>query len=66
MTATIAVFLRTVAAGRMKANPLTENFEFAMAPVVYAAVAKLAFGDAAAEEVERIKETHRKLLLQLL
>lgn len=55
-----------VAAGRMKANPLTEHFEFAMTPVVYAAVAKLAFGDAAAEEVERIKATHRKLLRQLL
>jgi len=55
-----------VAAGRMKANPLTEHFEFAMTPVVYAAVAKLAFGDAAAEEVERIKDTHRKLLRQLL
>lgn len=55
-----------VAAGRMKANPLTEHFEFAMTPVVYAAVAKLAFGDAAAEEVERIKATHRKLLHQLL
>lgn len=55
-----------VAAGRMKANPLTENFEFAMTPVVYAAVAKLTFGDAAGEEVERIKDTHRKLLRQLL
>ncbi|SDR12211.1 TetR/AcrR family transcriptional regulator [Pseudoxanthomonas sp. CF125] len=55
-----------VAVGRMKANPLTEHFEFAMTPVVYAAVAKLAFGDAAAEEVERIKDTHRKLLRQLL
>jgi AcrR family transcriptional regulator len=55
-----------VAAGRMKANPLTEHFEFAMTPVVYAAVAKLTFGDAAAEEVERIKDTHRKLLRQLL
>lgn len=55
-----------VTAGRMKANALTENFEFAMTPVVYAAVAKLTFGDAAAEEVERIKDTHRKLLRQLL
>lgn len=55
-----------VAAGRMKANALTENFEFAMTPVVYAAVAKLTFGDAATEEVERIKDTHRKLLRQLL
>lgn len=55
-----------VAAGRMKANPLTEHFEFAMTPLVYAAVAKLIFGDAATEEVERIKDTHRKLLRQLL
>jgi AcrR family transcriptional regulator len=55
-----------VAAGRMKANPLTENFEFAMTPLLYAAVAKLIFGDAATEEVERIKDTHRKLLQQLL
>ena len=55
-----------VAAGRMKDNPLTENFEFAMTPLLYVAVAKVTFGDAAAEEVERIKETHRKLLHQLL
>jgi len=55
-----------VAAGRMKANPLTEHFEFAMTPLLYVAVAKLIFGDAAAEEVKRIKETHRKLLHQLL
>lgn len=55
-----------VAAGRMKANPLTEHFEFAMTPLVYVAVAKLIFGDAATEEVERIKDTHRKLLHELL
>lgn len=55
-----------VAAGRLQANPLTEHFEFAMTPLVYVAVAKLIFGDAAAEEVERIKDTHRKLLRQLL
>ncbi len=55
-----------VAAGRMKENPLTENFEFAMAPLVYVAVAKLTFGDSATEEVERIKDTHRKVLHMLL
>jgi AcrR family transcriptional regulator len=61
-----AVINEQVAAGRMKANPLTEHFEFAMTPLVYVAVAKLTFGNAAAEEVERIKDTHRKLLRQLL
>lgn len=61
-----AVINEQVAAGRMKANPLTEHFEFAMTPVVYVAVAKLAFGDAATGEVERIKETHRKMLHLLL
>lgn len=55
-----------VAAGLMKANPLTEHFEFAMTPLLYVAVAKLIFGDAADEEIERIKATHRKLLHQLL
>jgi hypothetical protein len=61
-----AVINEQVSAGRMKANPLTEHFEFAMTPLVYVAVAKLTFGDAAAAEVERIKDTHRKLLRQLL
>lgn len=56
-----------VATGRMKRGPLTEHFEFAMTPFVYAAVAMLVFGDAATEEVvERMKDTHRKLLHQLL
>jgi AcrR family transcriptional regulator len=61
-----AVIDEQVAAGRMKANPLTENFELAMTPLVYVAVAKLTFGDAATEEVERIKDTHRKVLHLLL
>ncbi|MDH5823544.1 helix-turn-helix domain containing protein [Luteimonas sp. RD2P54] len=55
-----------VAAGRMKRGPLTDHFHFAMTPVVYAAVARLVFGEAAAEDVDRMKETHRKLLHQLL
>jgi len=61
-----AVINEQVAAGRMKTNPLTENFEFAMTPLVYVAVAKLTFGDATTEEVERIKDTHRKVLHLLL
>lgn len=55
-----------VAAGRMRHGPLAEHFHFAMTPFVYAAVARLVFGEAAAEDVERMKETHRKLLHQLL
>ena len=61
-----AVIDELVSAGHLKASPLTENFEFAMTPVVYAAVAKLAFGAPAADEVERIKDTHRKVLHLLL
>jgi AcrR family transcriptional regulator len=55
-----------VAAGRIKRGPLTDHFHFAMTPFVYAAVARLLFGEAAAEDVERMRETHRKLLHQLL
>lgn len=55
-----------VAAGRMKRSVLSEYFHFAMTPFVYAGVAKLVFGDAATEELERMKETHRKLLHQML
>ncbi|WP_217991847.1 TetR/AcrR family transcriptional regulator [Pseudoxanthomonas wuyuanensis] len=61
-----AIIDEQVAAGRMKRSPLTEHFQFAMTPFVYAGVAKLVFGDAATEEVERMKDTHRKLLHQLL
>lgn len=61
-----AIVDEQVAAGRMKRSPLSEHFHFAMTPFVYASVAKLVFGDAATEEVERMKETHRKLLHQLL
>lgn len=55
-----------VAAGRIKRGPLTEHFHLAMTPVVYAAVATLLFGEAAAEDMDQMKETHRKLLHQLL
>lgn len=61
-----AIISEQVAAGRMKRSLFTEHFQFAMTPFVYVAVAKIVFGDAASEEVERIKETHRKLLHQLL
>ncbi|MDL5366566.1 helix-turn-helix domain-containing protein [Xanthomonas sp. NCPPB 2654] len=61
-----AIIDEQVAAGRMKRSPLSEHFHFAMTPFVYAGIAKLVFGDAATEEVERMKETHRKLLHQLL
>jgi AcrR family transcriptional regulator len=55
-----------VAAGRMKPGPLSEHFHFAMTPFVYAAVARLVFGEAASDDVEQMKQTHRKLLHQLL
>ena len=61
-----AIIDEQVAAGRMKRSPLTEYFHLAMTPFVYVAIAKLVFGDASTEEVERMKESHRKLLHQLL
>ncbi|MBN6150793.1 TetR/AcrR family transcriptional regulator [Xanthomonas sp. AmX2] len=61
-----AIIDEQVAAGRMKRSVLSEYFHFAMTPFVYAGVAKLVFGDAATEELERMKEAHRKLLHQLL
>jgi AcrR family transcriptional regulator len=61
-----AIIDEQVATGHMKRGPLTDHFQFAMTPFVYAAVAMLIFGDAANEEVERMKDTHRKLLRQLL
>lgn len=61
-----AIIDEQVAAGHLKRGPLTEHFRFAMTPFVYAAVAMMVFGDAANEEVEQMKDTHRKLLHQLL
>ncbi|WP_076594019.1 TetR/AcrR family transcriptional regulator [Herminiimonas arsenitoxidans] len=56
-----------VAKGEMFANPLTDNFSFIMAPVLYAAVAKMIFDPNMAEsEYQKIKETHRKVLHMLL
>lgn len=56
-----------VANGMVKTSPLTDHFSFVMAPVVYATVAQMVLGrDKAADEVEAIKDTHRKLLIMLL
>lgn len=57
---------RYVSAGKLKAGPVAEYFNFAMTPLVYAAVAKMVLGDLAGEEVERVKDTHRKVLHLLL
>lgn len=62
-----AIVDRLVAAGIVKASPLTEHFSIAMAPVVYSAVAEMVWGkDKAAAEVAAVKEAHQKLLTLLL
>lgn len=56
-----------VAAGQICASPLTENFSFIMAPVLYAAVFSMVFPPDIAEiEFLKTKETHRKVLRLLL
>lgn len=56
-----------VADGVLRASPLTDYFAFATAPLLYAAITKIVFGqEVAAAEVERIKETHRRMLHHVL
>jgi len=56
-----------VAAGVLRASPLTEYFAFATAPLLSAAITKIVFGQAVADaEVEKIKETHRRMLHHVL
>ncbi|MFJ5483680.1 TetR/AcrR family transcriptional regulator [Pectobacterium actinidiae] len=52
-----------VAAGTLRASPLTEYFAFVTAPLLYAAITRMVFReDVADSEYEKIKETHRKML----
>jgi AcrR family transcriptional regulator len=56
-----------VAEGKIKPSPLTEHFSMVMAPVVYSAVAQMVLGkEKAANEVQAMRDTHRKLLALLL
>lgn len=56
-----------VATGKMRDTALTDHFSFSMAPVLYAAVAKMVFRQGVADaECQKIKETHRKVLQLLL
>lgn len=57
---------RLVDAGALKAGPLADHIEFAMAPLVYVAVARMIMGEAAEPDVEAMKATHRKVLHLLL
>jgi AcrR family transcriptional regulator len=56
-----------VAAGMIKPSPLTENFSFTMAPILYVALAKMILPRADADrQLAGVRETHRQLLKQLL
>lgn len=56
-----------VDSGKARPGPLTENFNFSMAPILYAAVVQMLFSQQiAANEVQAIKETHRELLHLML
>ncbi|VFR44310.1 Transcriptional regulator, TetR family [plant metagenome] len=56
-----------VDAGIVKRSTLTENFEFAMAPIMFAAIFKVMLPEPLAEaEFEKVREVHRKLLHALL
>ena len=56
-----------VASGRMEKTPLTDNFSFAMVPLLYAVVCRLIFpADLAQAECDKTKETHRQILHLLL
>jgi hypothetical protein len=61
-----AMLDQLVASGGLKASPITENFEFAMTPLVYVAVAHMILGDSATKDIQEIKDTHRKVLHMLL
>lgn len=52
-----------VSAGVLRASPLTENFQFITAPLLYAAITKMVYRqDVADAEFKRIRETHRQML----
>ena len=56
-----------VAAGQLQSSPLTEHFNFAMIPILYAAVYQMVFRqDVAEHEIQKLKETHRKIMHLLL
>jgi len=56
-----------VAGGVLEKSPLTENFSFIMAPILYAVICKIIFTPEVAEaECQKTKETHRQLIRQLL
>lgn len=56
-----------VADGIVKSSPLTDHFSLVMAPVVYSAVAQMVMGkDKAQQEIQAVKDSHRKLLALLL
>lgn len=58
---------QSVKAGLIKPSPLTENFGFVMAPILYAVIFKMVFPPEIAEnETRKIRETHRQLLHLLL
>lgn len=56
-----------VAEKKIQSTPLTDHFSLVMAPVLYAAMVKIIFGqDVAERECQKTKETHRKVLHMLL
>ena len=56
-----------VARGVMRRSPLTEHFEIVVAPAPYHALWQIIFGtENTSEELERMRKTHRALLLELL
>lgn len=57
---------RLVDTGALKGGPLANHIEFAMAPLVYVAVARMIMGEAAEPDVDAMKATHRKVLHLLL
>lgn len=58
---------RDVAAGTVRASPLTEYFAFVTVPLLHVTVTKIVFQQEVADsEFEKIKETHRKMLHYLL
>ncbi|MRW89345.1 TetR family transcriptional regulator [Duganella sp. FT80W] len=56
-----------VADGALQKTPLTDNFSFIMAPVLYAVICKLIFTPEVAEtERQKTRATHRQLIRLLL
>lgn len=62
-----AIIDRYVETGVLQKTPLTDNFSFIMAPILYAVICKLIFTPQVAEaECQKTKETHRQLIQLLL